>query len=202
MSKHHHKHPHIHPNPRPSPHHPNDPGKTGDRFVAVVGKVAGPLGDSDNNHVSIPLRVSVGNEAGTYHVQFNVESTNNPKDAQYHIIDETIKPSDLPQEGVFADAQLDYKQLGLHESDFKIIQNGNLRTVVHSSVDRAEIMEAYGFTYPGLGVHMIHFNNGEKPGSAHSNHPHQDGALAIYYRDGQGAYVRRWIFLKFQSQSL
>lgn len=197
-------HHHSHPLPKPThgsrTSHPNNQG--GDKFVAVVGKVSGPLGDADDNHVEIRLHVSSGAGAGDHRVEFNVESTSAPHDAEYYILDETIAGGVLPDEGVTTDATVDYKAMGLTQSDFKTIKNGNLRTIVHSSIDKSLLVAAHGFTFPGNGVHMIHYNNGEKPGSTHANHPHQDGALAIYYKDLSNRLIRRWIFLKFQSQTL
>lgn len=200
MSHHH----HVTPLPQPSHgHHPSHPNHVpGARFVAVAGKVNGPLGDADDNHVEIKLNVASGTSAGNYKVEFNVESNSTPKDAQYYILDQHVADTALPPEGVTNDASLDYHAMGLIEANFKTIANGNLRTVVQSSVDKAFLVVAYGFTFPGNGVHMIHFNNGEKQGSQHPNHPHQDGALACYFRDLSNQLIRRWIFLKFQSQTL
>jgi hypothetical protein len=195
-------HNHTQPLPQP-PHdgsHPNDRG--GDQFVAVAGKVNGPLGDADDNHVEIRLLVSSGQGAGKYTVEFNVESTSAPKAAQYYILDQPVAGDHLPPEGVTTDAAVDYKAMGLKQSNFKTSNNGNLRTVVHSSVEKALLVVAYGFTFPHNGVHMIHYNNGEKPGGGHANHPHQDGALVVYYKDLSNQLFRRWIFLKFQSQTL
>lgn len=200
MSHHH----HAKPLPQPAhghPHsHPND--HAGDLFVAVAGKVNGPLGDADNNHVEIKLHIASGTGAGNYKVEFNVESNTTPKDAQYYILDQPVAADALPPEGVTHDATVDYRAMGLLESNFKTISNGNLRTVVHSTVDRALLVVAYGFTFPGNGVHMIHYNNGEKPGSTHPNHPKHDGALVVYFKDLSNQLIRRWIFLKFQSQTL
>jgi len=200
LSHHHHQQ----PIPQPAPQHPNThPNhQPGDKFVAVAGRVNGPLGDADDNHVEIKLLVATGPGAGTYKVEFNVESNSTPKDAQYFILDEHVTASQMPPEGTTDNAKLDYKAMGLTQAKFKTITNGNLRTVVHSSLSHAVLVVAYGFTFPGHGVHMIHYNNGEKPGSTHANHPHQDGALAVYFKDLTGQLIRRWIFLKFQSQTL
>jgi hypothetical protein len=199
VSAHHHQQPIPQP-PVPQPHHPN--GSAGDHFVAVAGRVNGPLGDADDNHVEIKLLVASGAGAGSYKVEFNVESNATPKDAQYFIVDHSITAAELPHEGVTNDAILDYKAMKLQQANFKTISNGNLRTIVHSSLSHAVLVVADGFTFPGNGVHMIHDNNGERPGSAHGNHPKQDGALAVYFKDLTGQLFRRWIFLKFQSQTL
>lgn len=200
MSHHHHAQPLPQPSHGSSHSHPND--HAGDQFVAVAGRVNGPLSDADDNHIAITLHVSSGAGAGNHSVEFNVESTSTPHDAQYYILDEPVADGSLPPEGMTTDTSVDYKAMGLRQSNFKTIKNGNLRTIVHSSVDKAILLVAYGFTFPHNGVHMIHYNNGEKPGSSHANHPHQDGVLVVYYKDLSNRLIRRWIFLKFQTQTL
>lgn len=196
MSRHNHKGRKLRPAPPPAA--TAVPAK---KYGALVGAVNGPLSDADDNHVYIPVLVRHGPAAGTYRIALNVESTVAPRAAQYCVRDETVEESDPPAEGFFADAQLSYRELGLVEQDFKVIGNGMLRTVVHSTADRADMLAAYGFTFPG-GIHDIHYNNGEPPGSHFPNFPDQDGALAMYYRTAAGVLTRRWIFIKFQSQTL
>jgi uncharacterized protein YukJ len=171
-------------------------------YGVLVGKVDGPLSDADNNHVFIPVRVFQGSGTGLHKIAFNVESNAKPKAAQYFVYDEVVEDADFPEQGFSADASLSYQELDLKQRQFKTIKNGLLRTVVHSTVDASELLAAYGFTFPGGGLHDIHYNNGERPGSHHANHPNQDGALAVYYHNKGGQPVRRWIFIKFQSQKL
>jgi hypothetical protein len=202
MSHHHHTSPLPPPSHGSHNHHPNNPQQTGDKFVAVTGKLSGPLGDADDNHVAIRLFASSGSGAGHYTVQFNVESTSSPHNAQYSIHDESFATGSLPPEGLDSNALVSYKALGLTEHNFHTISNGNLRTIVHSSLDKSVLVVAYGFTFPGNGIHMIHFNNGEKPTSPHANHPNNDGMLQVFYKDATGSMFRRSIFLKFQTQTL
>lgn len=171
-------------------------------YGELVGKVNGPLSDADNNHVFIPIFVAAGTGAGVWKVAFNVESNAAPKAAQYHVVDEAIATTDFPKGGFYAKARLSYQEIGLKTSEFKLIQNGMLRTVVHSTVSHAELVAVYGFTFPGGGIHDVHYNNGEPAGSGHSNRPNEDGALAVYFHETSGQAVRRWIFIKFQSQHL
>jgi hypothetical protein len=197
MSHHHHNHP-LPPSPRDGGSHiPNNV------YGVITGKVDGPLSDADNNHVFIPVRISEGaTGAGLHKIAFNVESNAPPKAAEYLVQDEAITDGDFPEKGFTTDATLSYTALGLTQNRFKKIENGLLRTVVHSSVDAAEIVAVYGFTFPGGGLHDIHYNNGEQPGSSHPNHRNQDGALSLYFHDSTGRAIRRWIFIKFQSQIL
>jgi uncharacterized protein YukJ len=178
---------------------PNVPANV---YGALVGVLNGPLSDADNNHIFIPVHVAAGNTAGVYKIAFNVESNAAPKAAQYYVLDEAIQDKDFPHEGFSTNAHLSYHELGLVQSEFKTIQNGLLRTVVHSSVQKAKLISAYGFTFQGGGLHDIHYNNGEKPSSGHANRPGKDGALALYFHDAAGRAIRRWIFIKFQTQTL
>ena len=69
--------------------------------------------------------------------------------------------------------------------------------------DTAAMIVAYGFTYDqGDGIHDIHMNSGEPAGSSHANQVNKDGALVFYYRDERQDVLRRWVFIKFSTQSL
>jgi len=194
MSKHHHTGP-LNPPPAASTKLPKNV------YGALVGVVDGPLSDADDNHVFIWLRVHAGNHAGRYKLAFNVES-NDHTEAQYYVYDEQITQADVPVESFTTDATLSYKKTGLKQTDFKAIANGQLRTLVHSSVQNTDLIEVYGVTFDtGDGMHEIHMNSGERPGSTHPNQPNKDGALSFYYKTN-GQDVRRWIFIKFGTQDL
>lgn len=170
-------------------------------YGALVGVADGPLSDADDNHVFIWLRIHAGNHVGRYKLAFNVESTDNSQ-VQYYLYDEQITPSDVPVESFTADATLSYKAMGLKQAEFKSIANGKLRTLVHSSVQNSDLVAAHGFTFnTGDGMHDLHMNNGERPGSPHKNQPNKDGALAFYFKTNNQD-VRRWIFIKFATQDL
>jgi hypothetical protein len=173
-----------------------------DVYGAIVGTIDGPLGDQDDNHVYIPLRIHTGPLAGLYRLAFNTESTDRSSD-QFAIYDEPIEMADVPSEGFTQDASLSYAGIGLHQADFSPITNGKLRTLTHDSAQDADLMGAYGFTFSdGGGLHDIHFNNGEPPGSKFKNQPNKDGALVFYTLNRSGQTTRRWIFIKFQEQNL
>src|SRR4051812_35115428 len=101
------------------PHQPPAPTVPANTYGAMVGKINGPLGDADDNHVSIPVKVSSGTGAGVWKVAFNVESNAAPKAAQYRVVDEAVGATGFPSEGFFAGAHLSYKTLGLKGADFK-----------------------------------------------------------------------------------
>ncbi|MGZ3459165.1 MAG: DUF2278 family protein [Archangium sp.] len=172
-------------------------------YGALVGVLDGPLSDKDNNHVFISVRIRKGNFSGRYQIAFNVESNDPTTQTQYYVYDEAITADEIPPEDFSTSASLSYQSLGLKAADFKPIESGRLRTIVHSTVETSEWISAYGFTYSdGTGLHDVHMNSGEPSGSHHANRPNQDGALACYFRTQDGQEVRRWIFIKFTSQAL
>ena len=98
---------------------------------------------------------------------------------------------------------LSYSAIGLHQTNFTTVANGMLRTIVDSSAQDADLVSAYGVTYSdGTGMHDLHYNNGEPPRSGFENRPNQDGALVFYSLNRSGQTTRRWILIKFQTQSL
>jgi uncharacterized protein YukJ len=104
---------------------------------------------------------------------------------------------------VTTDASLSYAAIGLKQADFKPIQNGKLRMLVHDAAREADLVAAYGMTFSdGGGMHDIHYNNGEPPGSHFHNDPNHDGALVFYFLTQSGQPHRRWFFIKFDTQSL
>ncbi|MBS1913330.1 MAG: DUF2278 family protein [Bacteroidetes bacterium] len=172
-------------------------------YGVLTGTIDGPLSDADDNHVFISVRVAAGKFAGRYKLAFNTESQQGHAPVQYCIHDEPIEMADVPAEGFDSDASLSYSPLGLKQADFRTVQNGRLRTIVHDSALDADLTEALGFTFSdGTGIHDLHYNNGEKPGSSFPNHPDKDGALVFYYLNRFGETRRRWIFIKFDTQTL
>jgi len=193
---HHHHHP-LHPRRPVSTRLPHN------AYGALVGTIDGPLSDADDNHVFLPVRIAVGGHAGRYRLAFNTESTQGHAPVQYDVHDEPIAMADVPSEEFTTDASLSYPALGLHQVDFRTVSNGQLRTIVHDSAQDSDLVAAYGVTFSdGGGIHDLHYNNGEPAGSHFPNHPNHDGALVFYYFNRVGATTRRWIFIKFQTQSL
>jgi hypothetical protein len=80
------------------------------------------------------------------------------------------------------------------------VENGKLRTIVHSTVEASTWISVCGFTSAtARDLRHPHMSSGEKPGS---KHPNRDGAAACCFRTQEGQEVRRWIFLDFSSQQL
>ena len=172
-------------------------------YGALVGTIDGPLSDADDNHVYIFARIATGQYAGRYKFAFNTESTEGHAEDEYYVYDEPISMAEVPSEGFTEDASLSYVALGLHQSNFRTVQNGRLRTIVHDSAQSSDMVAAYGVTFDdGTGMHDLHYNNGEPAGGSFKNEPNQDGALVFYYLNHAGQTTRRWIFIKFQTQSL
>jgi uncharacterized protein YukJ len=168
-------------------------------YGGLTGVLDGPIAAGSFNHILIYIKVDSENR---YELAFNTESTDNSDD-KYDVVEENVEASQLPPQGFEQDSTVDYQKLGLTENDFQSIANSQLSQSVQSSLQQADLITAYGFTYSnGSGLHDIHYNNGEPAGSRHPNSPGQDGALAIYYKDSAGNIKRRWFFIKFQEQTL
>jgi len=201
----HHEH-HNHPlGPAPVATSGRVPGNHFGALVGIIDHLTLAAHDGpkpDDNHVYVWLKVASGPVAGKYECAFNTESTSGPAEAQYLVKDEAIGALDIPQIG-FSNAKVSYKGLGLHQANFKPIANGALRTAIFDWARTATLVTAYGVTYPkGDGIHDIHMNSGEKPGSGHANRVNQDGALVFYYAPAGEQPHRRWVFIKFATQVL
>jgi hypothetical protein len=157
---------------------------------------------ADDNHVYIWLKVPFGSLAGKYECAFNTESSDGAAASQYAVAEEAIELTDLPDDG-FADASVSYAGLGLSQADFQDIENGSLRSAIYDWAGSASIITAYGVTYnDGTGLHEIHLNSGEPAGSKFPNLVNEDGALVFYYKPEGEQPFRRWVFIKFSSQTL
>lgn len=157
----------------------------------------------DNNHVYIWIEVPAGTYAGKYECAFNTESNQSNSQTQYYVYEEAVQLSDFPTVGFWADAEVSYAGLGLKQENFQNIQNGQLRTAVSNWTRDCTVACAYGVVYDqGDGLHEIHMNSGEKPGSRNKNRANEDGALVLYYRNPGSEPFRRWIFIKFSTQAL
>ena len=194
-----------HTHTQPLPHRQSAQGSLPPKvYGALVGVVDGPLSGGNADHVFIPLRVTGADHPGLYQLAFNTESKDNSAN-QYCVRDEalTAGAAGLPPQGFTTDATLDYSALGLHQADFQVVQNGQLRSIVVDALQRSTLIAAYGFTYDtGNGLHDIHCNHGEPPGSGWQNYSGKDGALAIFYNTSANQPMRRWVFIKFATQTL
>ncbi len=156
----------------------------------------------DDNHVYLWVRVAEGAFAGLYECAFNIHSTDQTN------VSFTDWPEDLtgktPPAAGFTQAALSYAALGLKDADFAPVQQGDLQTLITHYAETCTLLVAYGTTYSeGTGLHDIHLNAGEPPGSAHADRTGQDGALVFYFGPADGtAWSAHWIFVKFSTQSL
>ncbi len=156
----------------------------------------------DDNHVYLWVRVAGGQYAGLYECAFNIHSTDRTN-VLFTDWQEDLAGKMLPAAG-FTQPALSYAALGLKDADFAPVQQGDLQTLVTHYAETCTLMAAYGTTYSeGTGLHDIHLNAGEPPGSSHADRTEQDGALVFYFSGmGGAAHTAHWIFVKFSTQSL
>ena len=156
----------------------------------------------DDNHVYLWVSVAGGAFAGLYECAFNIHSTDQTN-VLFTDWPEDMTGKTLPPVG-FTQPALSYAALGLKDGDFAPVQQGDLQTTVTHYAETCVLMAAYGTTYSeGTGLHDIHLNSGEPPGSAHADRNGQDGALVFYFGGTDGvALSAHWIFVKFDTQSL
>ena len=156
----------------------------------------------DDNHVYLWMDVASGPVAGSYECAFNIHSTD-LSNVLFTDWPEDRPGKTLPKPG-FTKTTLSYADLGLKDTDFAPVQQGDLQTLVTHYAETCELMAAYGTTYSeGTGLHDIHLNSGEAPGSKHPNRTGQDGALVFYFAgSAQSAPTAHWIFIRFDTQHL
>ncbi len=154
----------------------------------------------DDNHVYLWVHVPDGGTyAGVYECAFNIHSTNQ-SNVLFTDWPEDLTGKALPTAG-WTEPALSYTALGLKDADFAPVRQGDLQTLVTHYADTCMLMAVYGTTYfEGTGLHDIHLNAGEQPGSGHASRVNQDGALVFYF--GGAAPSARWIFTKFETQKL
>lgn len=154
----------------------------------------------DDNHVYLWIRVAGGAFAGLYECAFNIHSTDQ-SNVQFTDWPEDLTGKTLPPVG-WTQPSLSYAALGLKDADFAPVQQGDLQTLVTHYAETCILLAAYGAAYSeGTGLHDIHLNSGEPPGSAHADRTGQDGALVFYF-SADGVLSAHWIFVKFDTQSL
>ena len=180
------------------------PGRFGELIGTFDHATLVPEGSTrpDDNHVYLWVRVADGPFAGAYECAFNIHSTDQTN-VLFTDWPEDLTGKSLPSAG-FTQPALSYAALGLKDADFAPVQQGDLQTTVTHYAETCTLMAAYGTTYSeGTGLHDIHLNAGELPGSAHANRVGQDGALVFYFSGSAGAAPSaHWIFVKFDTQHL
>lgn len=146
------------------------------------------LGKVNPNHVFLWIKTT----DGAYEAAVNVMSeraSGTAAELQYSIANE---PSQVVPPQGFAAAQLSYRDLGLTQADFTMVETGVLRDYIISNASTCQMMGVFGHTYSdGTGIHDVHLQA-----------PQQDGALVFRFDADHGGPEARWVFLKFQNQTL
>jgi hypothetical protein len=177
------------------------PAMTPQHYGAVVGSIdpnteraiSGRSGDHLQFYINVSVRLR-------YQVDVNTQSRNGTSVGIY-VADEAepAAPGDSPSAGIFSEAQLSYKALGLSDDDFQQINFSRLDALLEAALSNSVYVGAYGHMFDdggddGKGVHDIHFVKGAT---------NEDGALAIYTRDPRSSALKRtWFFFKFQEDDI
>ena len=177
-------------------------GKTPRSFTAVVGTVdqnsERPISGHSGDHLQFYVEVGGG---ARYQVDVNTQSEDG-SDVLVYIADQNTEPSGnnpdepfgAPAYGVFPNAQLSYKEMGLKDGDFAPMTYFR----IDGQLNASEFVVVYGMSFDdggpdGKGVHEVHYNGG-------ANH---DGALLIYSLDAAtGKPKRTWFFFRFKDSTI
>jgi hypothetical protein len=177
------------------------PAMTPQHYGAVVGSIdpnsEHAISGRSGDHLQFYINVSVRQR---YQVDVNTQSRDGTPVGLY-VADEAGQAdrNDMPSPGVFSDAQLSYKALGLTDANFQALNFSRLDALLEAALSNSVYVAAYGHTFndggdDGRGVHDIHFVKGAT---------NEDGALAIYTHDPQsGGLKRTWFFFKFEEDHI
>ncbi len=151
----------------------------------------------DDNHVYLWVRVPSGPFAGRYEAAVNVHSdqaSDAGRKLLYATRETVVEPNAWPDFGATSTAAVSFAGLGLKDADFTTVQEGTLRSLVLQYASTCTRLAVYGIEYKEhTGLHDVHLNPGLKD---------SDGALAFYFDAEHGGPAARWLFLKFQGQSV
>jgi hypothetical protein len=182
-------------------------GSSTESYASVVGTIdtntETPITGRHGDHLKFYVEVGNGTR---YQVDVNTQSEDGSMTEMY-IADQDVNPSGAnpdepfgaPAYGVFPNAQLSYKAMGLNDNDFAPAPDNRIDSQLCAALNGATFVAIYGFTYDdggpdGKGIHKTHFN-----GDAEN----QDGAIAVYSVDSNtNKPIRTWFFFKFQEDSL
>jgi hypothetical protein len=182
-------------------------GRTPESYAAVVGTVdqssEHPITGRNGDHLQFYLLVGGGSR---YQVDVNTQSSDGSEIGVY-MAEQDLSPSGsnpdepfgAPAYGVFPDAQLSYKAMGLKDADFVPLPYYRIDGQLTAALNGATFATAYGVTFDdggpdGKGVHDTHFS---------PKTPNEDGAIAVYSVDQtSGKPTRTWFFFKFQNQKI
>jgi hypothetical protein len=183
------------------------PGLAPDKYAAVVGTpvkgedkpITGPSGDH------LQFYIDAG-DAGRYQVDVNTQSKDGSAVEVYVAVEQAPQQgtdagggSGLPALGIFPDAELSYRSLGLKEADFAPLSYYRIDSLLSAALDQADVVSAYGMTFDdgganGKGIHDIHMDSNSARG--------QDGALLVYSAKDGKVEERTWYFFKFKDENL
>ena len=199
------------PSDRPEPLPPT-------QFGLLVGKFLRPATGSryrnqpDDNHLYLWLGTHSASDRHAYECAVTLSSTIGPTLLNGILQcrrDELLAPGDLPSFGFHGVVSCSYASLGLRDSDFIAVAPEVLVASLLELSRESVMIGAYGVTYQnGEGLHDIHLNSHEPPGSLHRDRldrhgsPTQDGALVFFVPGENGSMLARWLFLKFRTQLL
>jgi hypothetical protein len=189
---------HVHTTPRPL-----QSRMRREPYAAVVGiidpnserAISGRSGD----HLQFYVQVGVG-------VRYQVDVNTQSKDGssiQHYVADQTPasgdQPAGTPEYGVFPDAALSYRGLGLTDDLFQSINFSRLDFLLEAALSQSVAVAVYGHTFDdggddGKGVHDTHLFTGAG---------NQDGAVSIFVKDPESGLLKRtWFFFKFQEDRI
>jgi hypothetical protein len=185
------------------------PAMAPEQYAAVVGTpVKGdtkPITGHSGDHLQFYIDAG---DAGRYQVDVNTQSQNGTAVQVYVAVEPAATAggdgtgaSALPALGVFTDAALSYRAMGLTAADFAPMAYYRIDALLNAALSEASVICAYGATFDdggaeGKGVHDIHMDTS-------TTRQNQDGALVVYAADADGQVSQRtWYFFKFDDQSL
>jgi hypothetical protein len=181
------------------------PAGGGSAYAAVVGTVdtstEKPITGRNGDHLQFYIQTGGGDR---YQVDVNTQSRDGT-DVYIFMAAEDIKPAGGPVNppfgpptyGVFTDAALSYKGLGLKPTQFADESDMRIEQQLEAALSQAEFVTAYGSTFDdggndGKGVHLIHYTGQQN----------KDGALAVYTKDPDTSTPKcTWFFFKFNEDS-
>jgi hypothetical protein len=109
-----------------------------------------------------------------------------------------------PKFGFSANAELDYRDLQVHQADFRSVGRHTLSDELSALAMRCDRVEVFGrVDGKGMRIQHIHRNSGEPVGVSRPNCTNQDGAV-VFYNDRRTGVAAERVFalLKFEVQGL
>ena len=167
----------------------------GVKFVRAAGVPLYCKKSEDGSHALLTVRIGDQN----YGISVNVHSKDG-SDVQYCFVE-------LEDSGIlrpkFQEENVGFKYTGvsLHQEQFETVSEEFMYNTILKNFTDCELVMAFGFKYQDgpnvVGVHDVHYNNGEPKDSKWKNHPNQDGAICFFKKG-----IVSWVFIKFATQVL